>query len=372
MNKRKIIIVAVAVLILVAGKFGKDMLSESKKRNKPAESTRLTTVFTEVVKLEDQPIRLITTGSLEAKERMELYSEVQGMMLADNGRFKPGNRFKQGEVIVSVRMDDARARVVALRSGFERSLSAVMADIRIDFPEDYKAWSDYLKQINVNQNLPELPNVTNPTLKSFLTGREVYTNYYTVRNGEIGLSRFQIKAPFDGVLTSANADPGTVIRQGQLLGVFIKPGVYEVQASASAASIELLSVGQKAWIMVEESGQQYEGVISRINASIDPNTQMSDFFVEVRSNDLKDGQFIELEVAAETVSAAYEISRSAMADSRFAYIVKDGKLSRVPLNILHTSDKTAIVKGLSNGDVVLTKLPPTAYEGMNVEIYAED
>lgn len=372
MKKRKIIIIATALLILVAAKFGKDMLSESKKQRKPAETTRLTTVFTEVVELKDQPIQLVTTGSLKAKERMELFSEVQGMMLPDGGRFKAGNRFKKGEIIVSMRVDDARARVVALRSGFERSLSAVMADIRIDFSDDYETWSAYLKQIDVNRNLPELPNVTNPTLKSFLTGRDVYTSYYTVRNGEIGLSRYQISAPFDGILTSSNADPGTVIRQGQLLGVFLKPNVYEVQASVSAISIDRLSIGQKALVMVEESGQQYEGVISRINASIDPNTQLSDFFVEVRSEALKEGQFIELDIAAETIPQAYEISRSAIADSRFAYTVKDGQLTRIPLNILHTSDKTAIVSGLKNGEVVLTKLPPTAYEGMNVEIYAED
>ncbi len=372
MKKRQIIIIVVALLVLLLGKLGKNFLAKPAERNKPTEKERVITVFTDEVELRDIAIEVNTTGSLRAKDRMELFSEVQGLMLPDNGRFKEGNSFSKGEILLSLRSDDARANVVAQRSTFERSLSSIMADLRLDFPSSFASWENYLQSIDVNSALPALPQVNDSKLKSYLTGRSIYSNYYSVRNAEINLSRFQIIAPFSGVLISANVNPGTVVRPGQPLGIFVKPGVYELQASTDAGTVNRLAKGQKVQLYPDgNSGKKYEGKILRVNASIDPQTQMSDFFVEVHSEELKEGQFMRLDVQAETIQAAYEIDRSALQDSRLAYVVEDQILKQKEITVLHTTEKTAIIQGVEDGDVILIKLPPAVFEGMKVLVYAE-
>jgi multidrug efflux pump subunit AcrA (membrane-fusion protein) len=372
MKTRQIIIVAVAILILFAGKLGKDWIASPKERSKPAPKEQLVTVFTDVVKLRDIPLQVTTTGSLEAKDRMELYSEVQGLMLNDKGRFNAGNQFQKGQILLSIRADDARAAVIAQRSAFERTLSSVMADIRIDYPSAFDTWDAYLKGIDVQASLPELPTVTNSKLKSYLNGRDVFTSYYNVRNTEIELSRFTIRAPFNGTLITADVDPGTVIRNGQLLGVFIRPGVYELQASTDARTIVKLKIGQSVTLSSEgDADRQYTGKVSRINSSIDPATQLCEFFVEVRSDALREGEFLSVNINAEEVKEAYEISRSALKNTNSAYVVEDGKLRAIKLDIMHLTNETAMVHGLENGQEVLTKLPPAVFGGMKVNVHSE-
>ncbi len=178
MKTRQIIIVAVAILVLLLGFAGKNYMAKEKERLKPVEKERIVTVFTDEVILKDITIEVNTTGSLQAKDRMELYSEVQGLMLPDNGRFKAGTRFSTGQTLLSLRSDDARANVVAQRSSFERSLSAIMADLRIDYSSSFDTWDSYLKGIDVNASLAKLPEVGDPKLKSYLTGRSIYSTYY--------------------------------------------------------------------------------------------------------------------------------------------------------------------------------------------------
>ena len=370
MKKRQIIIVLIALGILVLGYLGKSLLGEPAERQPKASRERVTTVFVDTVKLRSIPITVKSTGSIEAKDRMELYSEVQGMMLPDQGKFKAGTTFNQGEALMRLRNDNVQAGIVAQRSAFARSLSATMADMRLDFKEFYSDWVTYLNAIDPEKSLAPLPVVTDAKLKSYLNGKNIYTDYYNVRNSEILLSRYQINAPFKGILVQANANPGTIIRPGQLLGVFVKPGVYELKASTDARTLKSLEKGQAVTVS-NSSGQKFEGKITRINASLDPQTQMSEFFVELKSDELKEGQFMSLEVEAKTIENAFELNRSALRDSQYAYVVEDSKLKKVQLDVLHKTENTVVVKGLELGQIVLNKLPPSAFEGMSVKIYGE-
>ncbi|MFT5337017.1 MAG: membrane fusion protein (multidrug efflux system) [Luteibaculaceae bacterium] len=373
MKKRQIIIILAAIAIVYIGRLGMQMLGEPTERKVKETTERIVTVFTETVKLGDVEIQVKSTGSLEAKDRMELYSEVQGMMLPDKGRFKAGTRFQKGDLLLGIRNDNVLASTIALRAAFASNLSTTMADIRIDFNEAFATWSSYLNSIDPEKTLPSLPEVSNSKFKSYLNGKNVFADYYNVRNAEIGLSRFGIKAPFSGVLTDARVNPGTVIRPGQLLGVFVQPGVYELRASTDAKTLQSLVVGKTVAVTSESTGDtSFPGKISRINVNIDPETQMSEFFVELRSKELKEGMFMSLDVDAKTIQNAYELNRAALRDSKFAYVVENDALRKITLEILHKSESTVVVRGLESGQVVLSKLPPSAFEGMKVNIYNEN
>lgn len=373
MKNRQIIITVIAGIIIMIGLYGKNYVAAQKEKNKPEPKENIITVFAETVENKDQNTTVETTGSLIAKNRIELYSEVQGLMLSDNGRFRPGSSFSKGQTLISLRSNDAKASVTAQRSNFEKSISSVMSDIKLDFPNDFIAWNAYLENFDVFSSLENLPEVQDSKLKSFLTGRGIYNSYFTVRNAEINLQKYQIRAPFSGVLTSSNVDPGTVIRPGQLLGVFIQPGVYELKGSTDIATSERLKKGQVVEVSLESEPEKlFTGTIIRVNPSIDPETQLIDFFIELKSNELHEGQFMQINVDSEKIENALRLNRSAIQNSKYAFVVEANVLKQVEIEILHTSANSVIIRGLNNGQKVLTKLPPSVFEGMKVKIFTEE
>ena len=139
---RKAIIVAVGIIIIFAGVKGCQVIGESKKKPAKKKADKITTVFTEKVMLTSVPVYIESTGVLEAVEKLELFSEVQGIMLPDGGKFKEGISFRKGQVLVALKSNDIRAQLVAQRSSFQRTLTAVMPDLKLDYPNIEKIYQN--------------------------------------------------------------------------------------------------------------------------------------------------------------------------------------------------------------------------------------
>ncbi|MFK7756177.1 MAG: efflux RND transporter periplasmic adaptor subunit [Flavobacteriales bacterium] len=369
---RKIIIIAVGLLIIAAGMATMQMMSAKGERPQPKSVDKVTTVFTEKVKLTEVPVYIESTGVLEALEKLELYSEVQGVMLPDGGKFKEGRTFRAGETLVAVNAKDIQAQLVAQRSSFQRLLTSVMPDLRLDYNDQFLAWNTYLSDIDVNKTLPELPAVSSSQLKLFLTGRSIYTEYYTIKNSEINRAKFTIKVPFSGVLVEANADPGTVIRPGQKLGVFIKPSVYELEVALSAELVDKLEKGQKAELALDSYfDKTWSGTISRVNRTVNIESQLSSVFIKATGDGLRDGLFMHAKIQASGEQNAMEISRSTLFDENKVFLVKDSTLIEQSVQLKHLAQNTAVISGLKEGEELLTKIPPGAFAGMKVSIYRE-
>ena len=372
MKKRQFIIIGVAIAILAIGKFTSDFLASSGEKPPVEAKDNTSTVFTAQVKNSEIPVFTKVTGLIEAVDRVELYSEVQGVMLPDGGRFKAGSRFNNGELLLAIKADDVAARLVSQRSTFERSLTSVLPDMLMDHPTEAAAWQDYLQNFNVERSLQDLPTVKSDKLKGFLTGKNIFSEFYTIRNAEIVLSKYRIAAPFSGVLIEAEVDPGTVIRVGQKLGVFIKPDRYEMSASVSAKTLERLQVGQEVTITLDGNQEKsWKGKISRVNRSIDSSSQLGEFFAEFSANDLSEGMFVEAEVGTQSLTEAFEIPRSVLFDEDQVFIVVNGELAQVSVEPIHFKSQTVLVQGLENGVEILTKIPPGSFAGMKVKVYSE-
>ena len=370
MKKRQIIIVVVALAIFAGGLVVKNILAAPKERPAKRIKENITTVFTTKVQNDSIPVYVESTGSLEAVKRIELFSEVQGVMEADNGRFKAGNSFKSGEVLIRIRSNDQQAQLYSQRSSFQSTLMSIMPDLKADYNDEFLAWNTYMQNFSVEKSTQGLPMVESDKLKSFLVGRGVYSSYHALRNLEIINGKYNLTAPYDGVLITANVNPGTVIRPGQALGTFIQPLNYELETSTDVLTAERLTVGQPVALNLQGMpDKQWKGKISRLVKAIDKNSQMSTFFVSVQGSDLKEGMFLQAKVKANEIPNAFEISRASLIDNKQVFVLEKGVLMLKEVSTEYFNQSTALITGLKNGDVVLTKVPPTAFEGMKVTVY---
>ena len=364
---RKIILSLLGVLLIVGAYFLGQIIIEKNNQKRPTPEKVVKTVFIDTVQNSNVNIIIPANGSLVAKRRVELFSEVQGVFKAGSKLFRPGQKFRSGETLIGIDASEYYASVQSAKSNLYNSIAVIMPDLRLDFPEVYRKWQSYLNGFDLNKSIPKLPAMTSEKENFFITGRGIVSNYYSVKNLEQRLAKYNIKAPFSGILTEALVTEGSLIRNGQKLGEFIFPGVYEMEVALSKAYASLLNVGEKVELNNIDKTETYSGVVTRVNGSIDATTQTITAFVEVKNELLKEGMYLEANLNAKQEPNAYEINRNLMLDGEQIFIVRDSILDIIDVQPVYFSDTKVVLKNIPNGTTILAKPIPGAYAGMLVK-----
>ncbi|WP_372756371.1 efflux RND transporter periplasmic adaptor subunit [Mariniflexile sp.] len=364
---RKILLSVLGVVLIVASILVAKTLIANKNKPKPVLDKVVKTVFTDTVNNQDVKIIIPANGSLVAKRRVELYSEVQGIFKSGNVLFKAGQKYNAGQALIRIDASEYYASVQSSKSALYNSIAAIMPDLRLDFPEVYQKWQNYLNAFDLNKTAPKLPEMASEKENYFITGRGIVSNYYNLKNLEQRLSKYVISAPFSGILTEALVTEGTLVRNGQKLGEFIDPTEYEMEVSISKTYANLLKVGEQVSLNNLNKTESYEGSISRVNGSIDKTTQTITVYIDVKDPNLKEGLYLEANIMGETVKDAIEIDRNLLLEDQQVFVIKNGMLDTMPVTPVYFSDTKVILKGLPNGVVLLKKPVPGAYAGMLVK-----
>ncbi|OAD46558.1 efflux RND transporter periplasmic adaptor subunit [Polaribacter atrinae] len=366
---RKIILAILGVLTVLGAILLGSYLIEKNQKPKPTFEKQIKTVFVENVVNKDVPIILTANGTLIAKNKIEIYSEVSGVLKASNKLFKAGTNYNRGATLLSINSDEFYASLQSQKSNLNNLITAILPDLRLDYPVAFTKWETYIKGFDMNKTTPKLPEFSTDKEKYFITGRGILTAYYNVKNLEVRLSKYQIRAPFTGILTEALVSPGSLVRVGQKLGEFINPSVYEMEVSVNSKFADLLKVGNSVALSNLEKTKEYTGKVVRVNGKVDQVSQTIKAFVDVADKDLKEGMFLEADLVAKSENDAIEISRKLLVDNKAIYTVKnDSILSLVNVDPVYFGDEKVVIKGLENNQKILTQVLPGAFDGMIVKI----
>ena len=364
---RKLILAILGVLFITGAIYGAKMIINSKSKTRKAPSKVIKTVFVDTVKNTSIPIIIPANGNLVAKRRVEIYSEVQGIFKPGSKLFKPGEKYQKNEAFISINDTEYYANVQLAKSNLYNSIAAVLADLRLDFPEVFLKWEAYLKSYDLNKPTPKLPKMVSEKENYFITGRSIVSNYYTVKNLEQRLSKYTISAPFKGILTEALVTEGTLIRSNQKLGEFIDPSVYEMEVSLSKTFASLLNVGETVELNNLEHTKKYSGIVSRVNGSINSATQTIAVYIEIKNSSLKEGMYLEANLNAKKEKNAIEINRGLLLDENKIFIIRNSVLDMIDVKPVYFSDTKVVLKDIPDGTIILSSPFPGAYVGMIVK-----
>jgi membrane fusion protein (multidrug efflux system) len=368
---RKIILFFLGAILIIGAFFAANKIIESNKKVRPIAPKIVKTVFAESVTNGIIPITIPANGTLVAKNRLELYAEVQGVFRSSAHDFKAGQNYRRGETLLSIDASEYYASVQAAKSDFLNLVTSIMPDLRLDYPEAFPSWQAYLNDFDFKKSVPLLPAISSEKVKYFITGRGIFSSYYSVKNLEQRLGKYRITAPFSGILTEALVTKGSLIRQGQKLGEYIDPSVYELELSIEKAFSDLMKLGEKVTLTAMDSEKEYLSKVTRINGKIDQATQTIKVFVEVRGADLKEGMYLEARLSAKSEDNAIEISRKLLVNETQVFVLRDTILDIIEVEPVHFSDKTVILKGVPDGTRILSKPVSGAYAGMLVKEFKE-
>ena len=366
---RKLILAILGILLVAGAIFLGNYFIDKNQKPKPKFKKTIKTVFVENVENKEIPIILAANGNLVAKNKIDVFSEVQGILKSSKKAFKPGTKYYRGETLLSVNSDEFVAGLKSQKSGLYNSITSILPDIRLDYTSEFKKWESYLKSFDINKTTPKLPKFSSDKEKYFISGRGILTAYYNVKNLEVRLSKHIIKAPFTGVLTEALVSSGTLVRPGQKLGEFINTGIYELEVAINSEFADLLKVGNSVELTNLNKSKKYTGKVVRVNGRIDQVSQTINAYIDVKHPDLKEGMFLEANLIAKSEVDAVEVSRKLLVDNKAVYIVKsDSILTLKNINPVYFGTENVIIKGLENDDKILTQPLPGAFDGMIVKI----
>ncbi len=368
---RKLLSIALGILLVVGAVFIAKYLIDNKKKPKPKFDKIVKTVFVEEVENKDIPIVITTSGNLTAKNKIDLFAEVQGVLKPSSKDFKAGTSYSRGENIIRINSDEFYANLQSQKSNFYNSITSIMPDIRLDYPNEFLKWQSYLNSFDINKATPKLPIMNTDKEKYFISGRGINTAYYNVKNLEVKLGKYNLKAPFSGVLTEALVTPGSLVRVGQKLGEFIDPSVYEMEVSVNAEFADLLKKGNAVKLHNLEKTKEYTGKVIRINGKVDATSQTIKAYIQLAHKDLREGTYLEADLTARSEKDAIEVSRKLLVDNKQLYIVRDSILDLIEVEPVYFSAESAVIKGVENGTLILSKPTPGAYQGMQVKIFED-
>ncbi|MRI01722.1 HlyD family efflux transporter periplasmic adaptor subunit [Kriegella sp. EG-1] len=371
MNTRKIILSVIGVLLIIGAFYAANLIIDSKKTFKPKAQKVVKTVFSEVVENSDIPIVVPANGNLVAKNRVELYAEVQGVFKRGNKLFKTGESFRAGETIIRIDASEYSASVQSAKSNLYNQVTAIMPDLRLDYPDIFPKWQAYLSGFDLNKATPELPELVSEKEKFFISGRGILTSFYNVKNLEQRLSKYRIAAPFSGVLTETLVTEGTLVRSGQKLGEFINTDVYELEVAVSKNFSDLLKIGENVELSSLDATKKYKGKVTRINGRVDQASQTIKAFIEVRNSELREGMYLEANLDAKKEANAIEVDRGLLLEGDKIFVVRDSILDLIDVKPVYFTDKKVVLKDVPDGTVIVSKPILGAYTGMAVKIFEE-
>ncbi len=344
-----------------------EVVEEEKTLTKESEiATNLKKVQAMAVKNKNIKSGFTAQGRLRAYDKVDLVAEVPGMMKPMEKRFKIGTNFSKDEVIFEV--DDAEARLAlkAQRAQVHTVITQMMPDLKIDMPDSYNNWKNYLDKFDVNRNISAFPKPLSDREEYYVSSKGLHAQYYNIKSSELRLTKYQVRAPFNGTITNVMVGESGYLRAGVALGTIMNTSKYELEAAVPVSDLKFIKKGSSVKVVSDDSDKSWTGTVKRIGDLVDANTQTATVYIGLSGSGLREGQYLRAEIKTSALNQAFEIPRNLLINQDKVYLVKDGIIVLSPVQIIKIDGDNAIVKGLPDNSLLLTEGIPASMEGEKV------
>jgi len=327
-------------------------LGSTEKHSKHREvSPEIRLVNTESVNFGDLVLEIEGNGIIQSQRTLNFVSEATGIVLFTKNDLKDGTFVGEGETILEVDSREVENTLFTLRSGFMNSIAAVLPDIKIEDVESYDKWYNYFINLDIHKPTPELPEISNSQEKIKLSGREVFSKYYAVKNQEILLSKYKIVAPFSGYLKSQGIIEGTFIAKGQQLFYLSDAKNVEIVVPLLVDEVNLINFSKAPTVKIYSDKNEDDilyGKIYRKETNLNRNSQTLNVYVTFSNNSLNPyflpGNYISLKINGKKFYDVARIPRYVIDNQQYVLIMEDGKLARQKVDIITIQGDVAIIK----------------------------
>ena len=370
MKIRKLLIIIVSIIILLM--FGLvsyvsyDMgISYGEQNAEEIRSSRITDSLVHeemiksvsVIKVNNSNLQseISSSGRVVSLNNINISSEVSGK-LEGNFSIKKGTKFRKGDVLFRVKNTDIKLLADSKKSNFMNLLSSNLADIKLDFPEEYTKWNEFFNSISFNSLIVDFPETSTSKEKNFIISRGIMAEYLSIKSDEEKLKKYIIRATFDGVISKSYTDIGANINMGSPVIDVIKIGNMEVELTVNTSEIDFIKLGSKVTLM--DGSHTFDGSIIRKGNFVNKNTQNISVFVSINDDAdfLYDGMYLDARISSIIINNVCEIPRRSVFSNNKVFIVNaDNKLEIINVNIISNQGNNVIVDNIINNTMIVVE-----------------
>jgi RND family efflux transporter MFP subunit len=297
----------------------------------PAGPGSRTVVEVQTVEAQDFTVSTTYIGYLLPQERVQLRSEIEG--LVEHVLFDEGQAVKRGQLLANVsteqlqvRRDQAKADLALASSNFERDRSL------------------HAKHL-----------VTDAQLEQTSTRRELAD--YALRLAELELKKSRVTSPLNGTVKTRGVERGEYVNKGQLIAEILDVARLKALFNVPEREVRFLQVGHAVDVTFEAlPGERDPGVVRLVGLEADVKTRT--FPVEVAIDNargrLRPGMLARVQVALEHHANQLLVPRYAVLErelGRVVYVVQDGTARERKIETGASSEgQVQVLKGLEPGD----------------------
>lgn len=368
--RRALLMTGVILLVLLlAGGFTLVVRSShSRALAKETERNAVPTVAIVYPLTEKPDEELVLPGSLQAFQESPIFARTNGYLVR---WYKDiGSPVKKGELLARIDTPEVDQELNQGRAARQQIVSQMeLAKVSSE------RWESLRKTDSVSAQEADQQTSGYQQSKANLAAAEA-----NVRRLEQLESFKNVYAPFSGVLTRRNVDPGALINAGASSGKELfdiaQVETLRVYTSVPQAYAPYIKVGSKAVVTLQEfPGEKFAGVVVRNAESIDPATRTLLTEVDVTNKDgrLLPGSFGQVHFAVGSNVQKLTVPVNAMLfraeGPRVAVVGADHKIQLRPLSIGRDYGSTLeVLGGLEVGDQIVINPPDSLEDGQLVNV----
>jgi len=360
--------------LLLVGLFLLGFVSCQKTADKKEAGTaqQLKPNLVKVYKVKRQKIseKLIYTATLEAWRKQAITPDISGKVARIY--VSEGEKVRQGQLLAEL---DTRSVRLQLKQA-EAALAAAKANLE-DAGRNFERMERLFKEKAVSDQQYEKARLAFEAAQAQKDQAEAAVNL-----AKHALEVSIMKAPFDGVIASKNLDEGDVINP--MMGGFsasssvltlVDYSRIKVRFDVTPSDVARIARGQNVQLeSFSLPGQLFEGKVTVVNSSADPQTKK--FRVEALINNpdliLKPGTFGRLILEVNTKENSLAVPQMAILENSYVFVVEGNKAVKKTVTTgLKNTDLIEITSGLNEGDLVIVEGNFGLADGSPVEVEGE-
>jgi len=366
---KSLIVAAILLLVLILSGAATiiSRRHDEKVLAKNTEASAIPSVAVVHPKAEKADDELVLPGTLQAYEESPIYARTSGYLVR---WYKDiGSRVKEGDLLAKIDTPEVDQELSQARAGREQIVAQLqLAKISAD------RWENLRKSDSVSQQEADQQTSGYQQAKANLAAADA-----NVRRLEQLESFKNVYAPFSGVLTRRNVDPGALINAGaggREMFDMAKTNVLRVFINVPQAYVPSVKVGMSTDITLQEfPGQKFKGKVARTSESIDPSTRTLLTEIDVPNPDgkLLPGSFGQVHFAVPDNVHKITVPVNAMLfraeGPRVGVVDQNGIVHLRPISIGRDFGATLeILGGLDESEQVIVNPADSLEDGQKVQI----
>ena len=314
-------------------------------------------------------------GRVSSISEIDVIAEASGKIITSNIPLKKGSQFKKGDILFTIYPDEAILALKSKKSQFLNSIANILPDLKIDYSNHYQDFRDFFNAIDINKELPKLPDVKEEKLKIYLSSKSILSDYYSILKDELQLSRYTIRAAFDGTYSDVYLEEGAYANIGGKVAHAIRTDVLEIEVPLERFDAQWVKIGDEVKLVSDIRTKEWNAKVVRKSQFVDQNTQSQSVFLRVvndKTNKLLTGEYLTAHFPGHPIKNAMEIPRNIVFNTNEVFIVNDNRIHKKQIHIIKVNEKTLVFDGLKQGETLVMQPLINVLEGTLVEIQKEE